>query len=357
MAVHLFLDWSGTLCDDLSEMRKLANTLIRSRSGVQATPEEFRLEFHPPLREFFAKRIPSETIPSEEDLLELFDAAAALLPPPALFPGVHDFLRRARASGGTVHILSAIPQKTLDRLVDDHELRDLVTEVAGGLGDKAQALPALVARSGLSPDDCLMLGDTPYDLAVARAARLRACVVLHGYAREEILRHGHPDEVWQDLHEATAWLDRHLMLETRSWPIATVGGLVFRDDGRAYFVRTAKWSGRWGTPGGKIDYGERHLDAFVREIREETGIDTADPELVLVQDAVEEPEFVRPRHFLLLNMVGRALPLSDSVPEEGRLNHESLEGGWFTLEEAAELDLNRPTRVLVDFLRARRQGG
>jgi len=94
----------------------------------------------------------------------------------------------------------------------------------------------------------------------------------------------------------------------------------------------------------------------VREIREETGLETLNPRLVLVQDAIEEPEFVRPRHFLLLNLVGTA----SNAPPPGvaghRLNHESFEGGWFSLDEALELELNRPTRVLVEFLRKERRG-
>ena len=211
--------------------------------------------------------------------------------------------------------------------------------------DRTKALPLLIAQAGLAPDDCLMLGDMAHDLDAARAARVRACAVLHGYTAEAELRAHHPDEVWADLRQAEEWLVRHLSLDGRAWPIATVGGLAFRGDGRAYFVRTAKWSGTWGTPGGKIDYGEGHLEAFVREVREETGLEVVEPRLVVVQDAIEEPEFVRPRHFLLLNLVGRV-----SGGQE-RLNHESLEGGWYTMDEASELALNRPTRVLVDLVR------
>lgn len=353
MPIHLLLDWSGTLCDDMATTRIATNSVIKSLGGVEATPEEYRREFRLPAHPFYTKRIRPESCPSAERIDELFSNAMRMAKPAPLFPGVREFVQYALDRGGSARVVSSLPQAELDKSVRHGGVQELFTEVIGGVRDKTAALPGIVERAGLSPDDCLMLGDMVHDLQAARAARVRACAILHGYTPPEQLLDEHPDEVWRDLHEARAWLERHLMLETRSWPIATVGGLVFRDDGRAFFVKTAKWSGKWGTPGGKIDYGEGHLDAFVREIREETGIGTVDPELVLVQDAIEEPEFVRPRHFLLLNMTGRADPSTDS---DTRLNHESIDGGWFTLEEAADLDLNRPTRVLVEFLKARRKG-
>jgi ADP-ribose pyrophosphatase YjhB (NUDIX family) len=37
------------------------------------------------------------------------------------------------------------------------------------------------------------------------------------------------------------------------FPILTVGGLIRDEAGDALVVRTAKWSGKWGIPGGKVD--------------------------------------------------------------------------------------------------------
>jgi len=347
MPVHLLLDWSGTLCDDVSTTLRATNSVLTALGGRAVDLDEYRRDFRLPAFPFYAERIPASRLLPPEDIDALFAQAMSREPAPALFPGVEPFLSRAVGKGGTARIVSSLPQIELERAVRAAGLETWLAAVHGGIRDKTEALPSIVAQAGLSPDDCLMLGDMVHDLDAARAARVRACAVLHGYTSEAELRACRPDEVWADLREAEAWLVRHLSLDGRSWPIATVGGLAFRQDGRAFFVRTAKWSGTWGTPGGKIDYGEGHLDAFVREVREETGLEIVEPELVVVQDAIEEPEFVRPRHFLLLNLVG----LVAGGPE--RLNHESLEGGWYTLEEASALPLNRPTRVLVDLLRAR----
>jgi ADP-ribose pyrophosphatase YjhB (NUDIX family) len=199
-------------------------------------------------------------------------------------------------------------------------------------------LQARLAAENLLPDETIFLASLPEDAALAKSLRLKVGS-LRIHAADTA-----PDEIWQDLADAARWVERQGQLTKRAWPIATVGGLVFAPDGTALFVRTAKWGGTWGVPGGKIDYGETHESAFLREILEETGLRAFSPEIVLVQDAIEEPEFFRPRHFLLLNY--KAFCASKEVS----LNHESLEHGWFELRESLSLKLNRPTRALVEHL-------
>lgn len=56
-------------------------------------------------------------------------------------------------------------------------------------------------------------------------------------------------------------------------PIVAVIGIVIRD-GKVLLVQRANPpdAGRWGFPGGKIELGERIMDAAARAIKEETAI-------------------------------------------------------------------------------------
>lgn len=258
-------------------------------------------------------------------------APAALLSGSDL-PQARHLISVVEANGGSVLLLQ-------DRLLadpiafwDQADFPDSVEELIGYLN----------ARKWL-PDETVFVASTEKYARLAASARLKVAI-LEGPAAQR----GFPaDEIWPDLATAADWFERHGQLAKRSWPIATVGGLVFAPDETALFVRTAKWSGTWGVPGGKIDYGETSEAAFLREIHEETGLLATAPELTLVQDAIEEPEFFRPRHFLLLNF--RARCESKVI----HLNHESLEAGWYSLSQALSLPLNRPTRALVEALQAR----
>jgi phosphoglycolate phosphatase len=125
-------------------------------------------------------------------------------------------------------------------------------------------------------------------------------------------------------------------------PVVTVGAMVERADGRILLVRTHKWGGRLGLPGGKIDRGEPIEDALRRETLEETGLAIRDICFVVAQDSIDSPEFHRPIHMVLLNFHCR------TDGREVTLNDEAQGYMWATPNEALSLDLNAPTRSLIE---------
>ena len=131
-----------------------------------------------------------------------------------------------------------------------------------------------------------------------------------------------------------------------AFPIVTVGGLLQGTAGDVLLVRTHKWSGKWGIPGGKVEYGESLVTAFVREIREETGLLAMTPRLMMIQDCVEHPEFHLPRHFVLINYLAKVEGRSPKVV----LNEEASDYLWVSLTSSIAMDLNEPTRKLVEYV-------
>ena len=126
-------------------------------------------------------------------------------------------------------------------------------------------------------------------------------------------------------------------------PIATVGAVIERPDGKILLVRTHKWRNTLGVPGGKIEYGETQEAALKREILEETGLSVDDVRFVLVQEAIDSAEFHRPSHMLLLNYACRVLDTEQLV-----LNDEAEAFFWVRPSEALALDLNSFTRQLIE---------
>ena len=126
-------------------------------------------------------------------------------------------------------------------------------------------------------------------------------------------------------------------------PLATVGALIVGPSERVLLIQTHKWRGKWGVPGGKIEYGETVRRALEREFLEETGLTLTDIYWGPVQEAVESPEFYKSAHFILLNFVAR------TEREEVTLNEEAQAYTWVSPERALRYDLNAPTRRLVAF--------
>jgi ADP-ribose pyrophosphatase YjhB (NUDIX family) len=126
-----------------------------------------------------------------------------------------------------------------------------------------------------------------------------------------------------------------------SLPIVTVGALIFDPEGRILLIRTHKWGDRWGIPGGKIDAGETMVEALVREVREETGLEAHDVRFAIAQDSVNSPEFYKPAHMVLLNFT------CHSPGGPVTLNEEAEAYAWVTPREGLTYDLNAPTRALI----------
>jgi 8-oxo-dGTP pyrophosphatase MutT (NUDIX family) len=129
------------------------------------------------------------------------------------------------------------------------------------------------------------------------------------------------------------------------YPLVTVGILIVGPSDRLLLIRTHKWQDRWGVPGGKVDYGETLLAAARREVLEETGLELGSIVWAPTHEAVNHPQFHRPAHFVLLNFIAR------SFNERVVLNDEAQAHAWLSLEEALAMDLNAPTRALIEHYR------
>jgi ADP-ribose pyrophosphatase YjhB (NUDIX family) len=131
------------------------------------------------------------------------------------------------------------------------------------------------------------------------------------------------------------------------FPITTVGALIFNPAREVLMIRTHKWSDLWGIPGGKIKWGETAEAALRREIREETALEISNIQFALVQDCIHSKEFFREAHFVLLNYT------CDTPGGTVVLNDEAEEFRWLPPARAFSLELNTPTRILLESTKGR----
>lgn len=343
MIENLILDWSGTLADDVEATLEATNDTLRHFGAEAVDLATYRRDFRLPVMEFYGPRLPGRTLEEIDGFF--FAAYRRRAIESELFPGVVDLLRVERARGRRIFILSTMAQDILEAACEQHGIADCFERIVGGAADKMPAMAALAAEMGFEADRSLFVGDTTHDIEVAHAHRLRAGAACYGYGSPEVLEKARPDYLFAEVAELAAVLDREHLLDSQRLVIATVGGLLRDPTGRILLVRTRKWSNTFGIPGGKIDPGETMLAAYEREMREEVGVEVQNSRFVMIQDCIDSPEFVKPRHFLLINYVS---DLAD--PDAVRTNYEIEEFRWVRPAEAMQLELNRPTRILLEEL-------
>lgn len=348
---NIIFDWSGTLVDDLPAVLHATNYVFE-RAGLRPfTLEQFRSEFTLPFEGFYNRFLPHVPLPQlegwfHEKFREMQHTVEEL-------PFARAFLEACRQRGIRMFLLSTLHPQHFEAQSQRNGFAAYLERPYLGIWDKRAKIHEVLAENRLDPAGTMFIGDMTHDVETARHGGIRSCAVLTGYQNAPQLAASVPDLLVEHLGELQSLLDRsgwRLSSATISpssgsadTPVATVGALISDGKGRVLLVRTRKWSDRWGIPGGKIKRGETAEAALRRELLEETGLQIRDIRFVLVQDCIDSKEFYRPAHFLLLNYTCRGVR-----PLQVTLNHEAQSYRWVTLAEALALDLNVPTRRLIE---------
>jgi ADP-ribose pyrophosphatase YjhB (NUDIX family) len=107
-------------------------------------------------------------------------------------------------------------------------------------------------------------------------------------------------------------------------------------DGRMLLCRlsTGSSAGRWTLPGGGLEFGEHPEETVRREVREETGFQVDDLELVDIWSVVTEHEEAK---WHILHFLYRAAIVGGAQANEQHGSTDRCE--WFSPDEACSLHL------------------
>lgn len=195
----VLFDLDGTLVDTAPDLGHAAN-LVRAEQGLRPLP----IEAYRPVASAGARgllRIALGLAPTHADfparrdrLLELYQENIAR--ESVLFEGLDPFLRRLESSGRSWGVVTNKPGPLTLLLLDALQLR---SRAACSLSPDAQTpakpAPDLLLKAcaglGLSPVQCVYVGDDRRDIDAARAAAMPAIAADWGYLGE-----GGPIESW-----------------------------------------------------------------------------------------------------------------------------------------------------------------
>ena len=114
-------------------------------------------------------------------------------------------------------------------------------------------------------------------------------------------------------------------------PEVCVGGIAIDDD-RILLIRRGHGpaAGEWSVPGGRVESGETLAEAVVREVGEETGLESVCGELVGWVERIGDDH-----HFLIMDF--RVTVLDTSA--EPRAGDDATEARWVPLVDLCDLRL------------------
>ena len=131
-------------------------------------------------------------------------------------------------------------------------------------------------------------------------------------------------------------------------PVPCVGVVCLREDEVLLIRRgTPPRQGEWSLPGGRIEPGERAVDAALRELREETGVEA---EIIGLLDVVDGIFPEAGRHYVLIDYAARW------ISGEPAAGDDALEARFVAIDQAEALIRWDETRRVIRLAAAARDG-
>ncbi|RMD80572.1 MAG: HAD family hydrolase [Gammaproteobacteria bacterium] len=210
----LVFDWDGTLVDSAGRIVSCMRAAARE-AGLPLLPEaELREVIGLGLPQALARLFPGAEAVRLERFVAAYrrhylEGAHQVVRP---FPDAGELLAALEARGYWLAVATGKSRAGLERSLDEHGWRRhfLASRCADETASKPhpQMLLELMEELQVAPEETLMIGDTEYDVLMARAAGADALGVAHGvHGRERLLAQGALACV-PGLRGVLAWLEQ-----------------------------------------------------------------------------------------------------------------------------------------------------
>lgn len=208
----LVFDWDGTLMDSAGEIVGSMQQAIQDIGLPERTPAQMRELIGLGLNDVLARLFPDLDTRKVRARLDAYRQRYGMQRSQAqLFPSVIATLDTLRARGHTLAVATGKSRRGLDDALALSGTRDYfaVTRCADESVPKPSPamLEDILLRTATLTEAALMVGDTEYDMAMARAAGVDAIGVSWGVHDARRLKRAGAMDVLETVEALPAWLD------------------------------------------------------------------------------------------------------------------------------------------------------
>lgn len=193
----IVFDWDGTLMDSEAKIVRCIQAAAADVGIADIGKDAIRNIIGLGLTEAMKVLYPDQSAQRRLQLVERYRKHFLELDatPMPLFPGVASGLEKLRAQGYLLAIATGKARRGLNRVLDETGMRHLFA--SSRCADETQSKPhpqmlkEILDETGIAPTRALMVGDTVYDMEMARQAQVAGLGVSYGvHARERLLECG-----------------------------------------------------------------------------------------------------------------------------------------------------------------------
>ena len=208
----IIFDWDGTLVNStariVDSMQLAAREVGMPKLGDYAIQQIIGLGLPEALKKLWPKINGEQLLEMRALYSENFSTHSDVHVD--FFPQAHDFFEELQSLGYVLAVATGKTRKGLDEMLDGMSVRDIftITRCADETTSKPdpQMLEEILSELKLTSDQALMVGDTSFDLDMARAIDMDSVGMTHGAHESGVLLASGAKTLCHDLTELLNWI-------------------------------------------------------------------------------------------------------------------------------------------------------
>lgn len=211
----LVFDWDGTLMDSERHIVDCLRVAIAAVGEPEKADAELRQVIGLGLLEAVSRLLPERSETERKQAMDAFRAEflSERPVPSELFAGAEELLHSLSGQGYLLAVATGKSRRGLDKVLQQTGLEPLfaATRTADETFSKPHPamLEEILVDLDTAPCRALVVGDTEFDLQMARNARVPAVGVSYGVHSVERLQKAEPLAIFDALPELGYWLEKH----------------------------------------------------------------------------------------------------------------------------------------------------
>lgn len=192
MIQHVFLDFNGTIINDVDLCLTLLNDLLKEQNKEGISLDKYKEVFTFPIRKYYEDAGIDFSIESFESLaVKFINKYQPLSLECGLYPAVIPTLKYLNEKNIHVYILSASEIRNLTMQCEHYKIVSYFDSILGidniHAGSKIEIALEFMKEKNINPSEALFIGDTLHDFEVAKAMGVGCRLVSCGHQSVKVL--------------------------------------------------------------------------------------------------------------------------------------------------------------------------
>ena len=211
----LIFDWDGTLVDSIKRIVEAMHMASDICAVPRCTDEEVRAIIGLAMPQAYDVLYPAaDDADLKQRYIHAYSEQYLLLEeqPSPFYPGVLDALEHYRSAGYKLAVATGKSRRGLHRVLSGHNMVDYfdITRCADETRSKPDPLMLheILKYCAAAPEQAIMVGDSPFDLRMAKNANVPSIAVSYGAQSLSVLHQEQPILAIDDFYELTTWLQQ-----------------------------------------------------------------------------------------------------------------------------------------------------